>query len=80
MSTKRYFGEYMIVDPVDGAFARQCLRERMQARLDHERAACPQVKMIKSKVELRQEEGQWRLVSDLVLAYPDPERVPVEAR
>jgi hypothetical protein len=83
MSSKRFFGEYLEVDRADGAgiaFAREALRLRMQARLDHERAACPGVKMAKSKIDLRQEKGQWRLVSDLVLIYPDAERVPVEAR
>jgi hypothetical protein len=83
MSSKRFFGEYMTVDPVDGAgvaFARQCLRERMQARVDHEHAICPGVRIESDKIELRQEEGAWRVVSDMVLSYPDPERVPVEAR
>jgi hypothetical protein len=83
MSSKRFFGEYMEVDPANGAdvdFARQCLRQRMQARKTHERARCPSVRVESETIEMRQEECQWRLVSDLVLSYPDPERVPVEAR
>jgi hypothetical protein len=74
MSSKRFFSEYLEVDPAAGAvrFARECLRERMQARVDHEHAICPGVQIESDKIELRQEEGQWRLVSDMVLCYPDP--------
>jgi hypothetical protein len=84
MSSKRFFGEYQVVDdPADAgavAFTRMALRERMNDRKAHERAHCPGVQVESESIELRQEEGQWQVVSDLVLVYPDPERVPVEAR
>jgi hypothetical protein len=83
MSTKGYFGEYQVIDDpadtADVAFTRMVLRSRMDDRKTHERARCPGVQVESESIELQQEEGEWRLVSDLVLSYPDPEQVLVEA-
>jgi hypothetical protein len=76
MSSKRFFGEYLEVDdPADRGlvqFLRECLLGRAHARKTHERARCPGVRVESETIEVRQEEGEWRVVSDMVLCYPDP--------